>query len=445
MVWLINFLILLVVAFFDDKTCREVMGYLYIIQYISFISYIYYATDKKINIKYFFTPTFLTLSYVSLTFGFAALYLNAELGFLTKFVTIYKNSPSFKLVNFYFLICNFILFFIYFKNFKKNKFLINKFQINRNLIKKNTFIVAFIVFFLFSFIQLDASIFGGNGDLSFVPKFLSCIVITFYLSAKRFKYRLLVYGLLLCVFLASNFDSKREIMFLLIAILYVEFLLNDLHINLSIKNILFFILGGSLFMSIIIVASIFRGYGSFKVNTIYDAFVLIPEYIKSDFFLDAIGENLELNYSYGNALNAADLFLEGKTRLLYGETVAKALFVPLPKSIFEYKPRSIVEIYSPLINNGTGEIQPVVIYSEFLWNFSIIFFIPLYMFFWFSEKIYKDILFQVKKNRLSLLLLLELFYITTILQFVRGSGLDLFVVYIIICLPFAFLFKTVNN
>lgn len=445
MIWLFNIILIVFFIFLDNDTSRELAGYFYFVQYISFIVSIYLRTSNSINILYLFTPTFISITYISFTFGLAAIYLNAELGFLQKFVIIYHNIYNFKFINAYFLFCNILLFYIFYINFRKIKVLLISNIKPRKLITFTTLVVSIIIFIIFSFIDLDAGLFGGQGSLSLVPKFISSIIIALFLSSSKTKFRYIYYILLIGIFLASNFESKREIFFLIIVILFIEFYYNSINIRFQIKTVATTLATGLLALSIIISASIARGYGDFKIDSPLDALALVPEYIKSDFFLDAIGENLELNYAYGNALNAADLYLIGETELLYGETFAKVLFVPLPRSIFDYKPRSIVEIYSPLINGGTGEIQPVIIYSELLWNFSILFFIPLFIIFWFSDRIYIKLIKVLKDNTIATLTIIRLFFIGTFLQFVRGSGIDLVVVYLLIGVPFAFLFETLNK
>ena len=446
MIWLINLIIFILLFIVEREVAQSIMGYLYLIQYASFIYYIINKFKKNLKTVYFFSPSFITLSYICLTFGFAAIYLNNGHGNLYKFNLIYFNSNSFTIANFYFLLCNFIVFIVYIlklNNYSKYVFVD---KLKNSVISKKTLYLAIVIFFIFTEVELDASLFGGNGSLSFVPKFVSVIVITFYFSKTKNKYRYLIYLFFLAMFLISSFDSKREIIFLLITIIFIEFSFNKRKVTFSLINTFWSFLILFFFLGIILISSVMRGYGSYEVDSIQSAIEKVPQYIGSDIFLDSFGENLELNYSYGNALNAADIFLEGKQELLYGETFLKAFLVPIPKSIVDFRASSMMSLYSPMINYGSGEIQPVVLYSELLWNFGILFFLPLIIIFYCAENIFTLIIKHFSSNhKFNFKILICIFICGVFLQFIRGSGLDLLTVYIIFALPFAKLITFINN
>lgn len=425
----------------DDDFVYNSMGYIYLMQYAFMFLKIYKKFDK--NILIFFSPSFLTLSYICLTFGFGALYLSGYHGRIYSFVEIYYKIANFRGVNIFFLICNFIVFQIYIYNLKVNKYIFNV-KPQKEILNLPIVIVSLILIILFSFIDFDLSFLGGTGSASIVPKFISSIALCLFLSSRKISFRFLVYVVILATFLITNFQSKREIIFLMVSIIFIELLYNPIKISFSMKNVIFGIFGIFIFFNIIVVSSIMRGYGSYEVENASDAIYKVPEYIQSEFFVDLIGENFEINYSYGNALNATDIIIETNQDILYGETFLKALFLVIPRSVVE-KPRSMIQIYSPMINQGSDEVQPVIIYTELLWNFGYFFFIPLIIIFALFEKMYYSMIKRLQRREMSIILFLFIYCYSIFMQFVRGSGLDLLFLYLLLSLPFILLLNLVKK
>ena len=227
----------------------------------------------------------------------------------------------------------------------------------------------------------------------------------------------------------------------------IENIYNPIIIKLNFKTSLKIIFSASIFLFFILASSIHRGYGDFNTKNILDAIKFIPDYAATDIFVDAAGENLELNFVYTNAINATDLFITGEQELLYGETFIKALFVPIPRSLFGYKPRALIKIYSPKVDiPGVKEVtSPVVVYVEFFWNFGLLFFVFLFIMIYYMDKIHFYAIRRIKEKGLSFYTLLIVFWYTINIQFIRGSGLDLLFLYIIVGIPFAYVLIKFNK
>ncbi|CAA7193895.1 hypothetical protein [Chryseobacterium potabilaquae] len=443
--FIVNLLILIIVFILRDEELRNVMGFIYLFQYGWFI-YLTNKTNKYKVLTQYLKPSFLIVTYVCINCGIGSFTLDGEYGILKHMIRIFNTAENFNLANAYLLFCNYIVYEVgnYF-TYKYRKFNFEK-SYEKLKIKKSVLVLAILVFLIFSFIEFDLSFVGGVGSFSYLPKVVSFIFILIYLSSNKVNFRIIYYFISLIVFALVSYESKREIIFILVIVVFIENVYNPIKFSINLKSILLGTFAFSVFFFFIIVSSINRGYGSYDTNNIIDAVKYIPDYVSSDLFKDAVAENFEVNAVYGNALNAADLYMSDKQETLYGETFLKALFVPIPRQVFDYKPDSMIQLYSPLVYTGKDFYItfPVLVYSELLWNFGIFFFIGLILIVYVLEKIFYSNYFNLNK-KLSLKLILGLVVYTIFLQFVRGSGLDILVTYVIISIPFISLFITVNR
>lgn len=429
---------ILTVFLLESSTLRSVVGYLYLGQYLSFILLTNKANVQK-KLTPYLKPSFLIVTYICLYFGLGSLYLNAGHGLFREMVFIYESATNFALINVFFLLCNEIVFEIGKRVQKKyNNQVVNR-RILSSRINIVTVCLSVVTFILFSAVELDFAFLGGQGSFSYIPKLVSAIFLLLYLSFNRIRLRYIYYLILLLAFAYTSFESKREIIFVFILIVYIENLYNQISFKINLKSFLIGFAGVSVFTFFILISSINRGYGGYNPNNIFDAIEYVPDYVSSDIFLDALGDNFELNVVYGNALNSADIYLSGKQETLYGESFFKAIFAPIPRTVFDYKPRSMIQIYSPMVNDGhsVDVSYPVIIYSELLWNFGLFSLLGLVFLIYIIEISYQEGLRKIKNNILNNSTVLGLTFYAIFMQFIRGSGLDLLLIYL--CLAFLFI------
>lgn len=441
-----HLLLILFLIALDAESARALIGYLYLLQFLFFI----YITNKKNSTKKltpYLKPSFLIITYVCLYFGLGSIYLNGKHGLFQEMVSIYFRVEHFKLINAIFIISNYIVFTI--GVIIENRYNGLKIKSTNNKLNKNykasitgiTIFFCLIMFLFFSLVDLDLALIGGVGSFSYIPKVVASIFIFIYLASNKNRFRIFIYVFFLVFFAIISYESKREIIFIIALIVFIENLFNPIKFQLNFRSASFFLFGFVIFIFFILTSSIRRGYGNYNADDILSSVKYIPDYIQSDIFLDAIGDNFELNVVYGNALNSANMHLKGDQDLLMGETFIKVFFLPLPQTIFNYKPRSMIQIYSPMVFINTNKYVtfPVVIYSELLWNFGALFFIFLILIVVFIEVIFHDMLIKFYKYGLSFNTIIVLLGYTIIMQFIRGSGFDLLVLYVIVSIPFIFL------
>ena len=256
--------------------------------------------------------------------------------------------------------------------------------------------------------------------------------------------RLSIYAVLIVITAVGSVGSKRELFFTLIGILMVEMVFNNRKIKLTLRNIIVSVVAVALAVFYILTASITRGYGSFGVESFSEAIDYVPMYAQSETFNVVVGNNFETPYHYASSTIACDYVLSGKMSLLYGSSFLKVLFIPIPRSVFNYKPQKMVDAftwaYDPFFREMGGS-YPVSAYSEFLANFHILGIAFLVLFFLGFQKLYIKTMRGAQDGKVSYIYLVPFYAL--FLHFVRGSGLESLIIYSILAFASMFMAKGV--
>lgn len=437
---IINIILAVLSLFFSEKLIIDFGYWLYLIQFIIFF---FFGLNTKNNFLYFFSPSFLTITYLGLNFFMGHYVVSNNLGLTDKYFNQFVKFQSVNFITFYFLLCNLIVFLsIPLKKMRKYQYDKNKL----NKVSKNTTLVFSLLFFMIivSFIYIDLSFIGGGGNFNYVYKLSSAIILMFLIKHYGLKKRVLFYLLFLLIFVLSSFESKREIIYVLILILIVESFRYRINFNLSIKKLILYFCSFFLLFEIIIVSSIMRGYGNYNIDNPVDAISYSFDYLQSDFAKDVLVENFELSAVYGSSSIAVNYVYSDEVGLLYGSTFLKFLFIPIPRSILPNKPKSMVKIYTDKFDpkfSSIGGTNPIIIYSELFWNFSLFGFFFLYIIYYFFNRAFLKLYDLLVYNNISLKGVFILYMYVTFIQFVRGSGFDLWLLYALLSLPFLLIVK----
>ena len=216
---------------------------------------------------------------------------------------------------------------------------------------------------------MDLALLGGGSNYAYAIKLGVAIIIC--LSIRHLTVwwkRIFLYLIIVIPFLVANYESKREIIFVLLIFFLMELSKRKPNLNLSFKNIIFGLALGLIFSGLILTASILRGYGGYKIENPLSAIKYLPDYINSDFIYKGLAINFELSTTYGNSSNAIDYIYKKEVDYLYGSTFFKVFFLPIPRRVFPNKPESMVNIYTKKFAPEyykIGSTRPIVIYSEF--------------------------------------------------------------------------------
>lgn len=316
----------------------------------------------------------------------------------------------------------------YFQRKMKGIFQSRQIEINRPLMFSGLILAPFFFF------SLDLDLLGGQGDLSIIPKTIVGIFII--ISSQRIEkkfIRWLIYLSLIIGFATFSIDDKREAIFLIFPIIYLE--LARKKINMTPIFIFWFLCIIASLLGLVLIMSVARGYGEFGIfTTLTDAIPFVKEYIKSDSFIPGFFANIEVNYFFFHALNSIELVINDPQNVSFGSTIVKPLFILIPRSIAEWKPDSIIGLYTSLHSpdiRAIGGSWPISVFSEIFWNFY--FSAPLFVIIFslglvkFQAAMLKS-LYVNDNYKLAFLL----FCYMNLITLARGSGFDQYVVFIIL-------------
>ncbi|WP_419870098.1 hypothetical protein [Chryseobacterium sp. CT-SW4] len=436
-----TFICVLIVLFSSRRFLDSSLSFIYLIQLGAFVT----TTLKQTNNRFFiFSPSFITLLYLNLNFILGHYTVSSGFGMSSRYFDAYIKYTNLNFISAFILICNLLVYLSL--NFKKLRRAANV-STNKAINVKNNFIYTLLaIIFALNFITIDLSFLGGNGDFTYIFKLTTAALVVYLSSFKKGKLKYLLYLVLLLLFLIGNYDSKREIMYVLILIIFVEVIQNKINIHIKIKHLL---LGSLIFIGfiyIVLVSSILRGYGNFNVKSPIDAFGYVSEYIKADYISDALTENFELNTVYGNGTNAINYVYNDEVPLLYGTTFIKFLFIPIPRSIYPDKPESMINVYTSKFApefRSIGGSYPVIVYSEAMWNFHIFGWIIIYFLFYIINMMYVKLIKLLQSHKLNMTLMYLLFMYITLIQFVRGSGFEMWFLYGLLSLPLSVIYVVI--
>jgi hypothetical protein len=252
---------------------------------------------------------------------------------------------------------------------------------------------------------------------------------------------LFLYIATILIFALSAAHNKRDAIFLLLPILLLESTEFNIRFN---PRIIFFTTLGSLAVGyLIIVLSIIRGYGEFKPKNFLDACKYVPDYVKSDYFIPSFMNNIEASYAYLHSNRAIEYIINNPNEIVHGKTLIKPLFAFIPRKFFPSKPESIIHLYTNTFSKefrAQGGSWPISFQSEMFWNFHFFGIVFCALFFFIFNSVYLNILNIItSKNIINFIPLLYGYQL--ILTLVRGSGMDLFMVYFIFSSIFFFVLK----
>jgi len=392
---------------------------------------------KKINYIYLLSPSFLILTYISLSLFLGQYVVIRQIDFHTTYYDLFVHYSSVKLITIYFLLSGLVVFLSI--PVKQENLELIKFQSNKKGLSQGKILLLLGVIFLLSFASFSLRVIGGGDNFIYPVKLGLAIIIVFhtYLLKNRFKY--FVYIVLIALFVSLHYESKREIIFLFFLIAFFEILKRSKQLKFRLKEIFIGVFITSCLVYLIVVSSIMRGYGGFNVSSPLDASYHVVEYLQSDYVGKALAINFEISTVYGNSSNAVDYIVKDEVDYLYGSTFLKFLFLPIPRSLFPEKPQSMVNIYTKQFApdlHAIGSTRPIIIYSEVLWNFSIFGLMFLYFMINFFNRVYLKMIYQIGKRDLKVMTVFYIFMYITIIQFIRGAGFELWLLYALVQLPF---------
>ncbi len=428
----ILFLYSFVPFFLSHDNAISFSCYNYTIYQLLLFSIVYSLKGFYKNV-FIFSPSFIAVTYINLNFLIGSIVFQKGLVFKSLLIP-YRDWNHSNLVMAYFNVANFVIilsFFLVSKISFKSKL--------KSICDLRKFSSGFIyftgIFFIvfFSIFDLKLGFLGGDGSFSEVPKTIGAILLIVNIFKNpNVKKRIPLYFLLLFCFSVISWEDKRDAIFLLLPIILLESTKFKLKINF--KKIILTTVSVFLIFYLIIVMSITRGYGGYKANDFIEASGYVTDYITSSFFIPAFMNNLEISYTYLHSNNAIEKIIEHPELKTYGETIIKPIFMFIPRSIMKNKPQSIIHHYTYGFSKEyreKGGSWTISIQSEMFWNFSFFGVLIGAFFFYVFNVIYRHVIELININNIINFIPLLYFYEALLILF-RGSGIDMFLIFMII-------------
>lgn len=384
--------------------------------------------DMKDKRAYFFSPAFISILY---------LYINFTLGELLFYNGIFMLAPdkseyystwdSLDRNTFIYNLSSFLIVLSYL-NAKPLK--LKDSGLKRIPLVNGVTCLLFLLFILLSKIDIL---------IQLLP-FFSILFIG--LSSKvKSPVRFIAYLLVVALIVSLNPDNKRESIFLLYPIAFIEVLRIKV---IKLKYIFYAIGGGALIFVAIIIMSIMRAE---MAGDFISSISMVATYITSDGALSLIADNFEISWCYINSFQSMEFINDDSTLLGYGISYLKPLFWPISRDVWPDKPESTMLLYTAVYDKARkidGLSLPIPIVSDLYWHFKY-FAIPfVYFIHYWLNNIYKSGLRVIRdnlnNNDLCTGEFKGLYFMFIFLLLMRGCGLDLYLIYVIV---FYILFKTV--
>lgn len=281
-------------------------------------------------------------------------------------------------------------------------------------------ILAFVFLVVIAFVGFDASLIGGSGDIRIVPFMLFSIV---FLSDKSSS-KGFILKLMLILMLASTFafESKREFAFLAYMLLIIYRVRYG-----SIKVGFFKIVSlMSVSVGLIMAFTIFRGYGAYNLTSPRDFVFAMGDLISSEMSWEFIASILEIKSSYFYTIYPIASIIDESFVDWSMMSIIKPLYI-IPGLIGIERPESFSTMFTMWYNRSFwlrgGSLPPGII-AEYFFVFRYAgIFIASFIIIGMVK------LFTYMINSKGVLVNTGIFGLSFIVFYLRGSGLDMFVIY----------------
>ncbi|ARR45714.1 hypothetical protein CAY59_15955 [Vibrio campbellii] len=393
------------------------------------------------RIEYFcslFLPSIVMFFFLGISFALGAYLVPRGIGFLTDYyitsITAAENYGV--IVSFYMNVFN-ILFFFSIRYIEMCRGIKNVVRVKNRKVSKYKIVLAYLLLLL---VSKEDFFFQFGCQVGLIIYILYSVV-----DSKGYTKYYIALAIILTM-LSSNYDNKREILIVLMSVVFLFSVKGRWKfVFFSRRMIGYFLILGFL-LSLILAASILRGYGELEVNGVLSAIYFIPQYIKMDIFMDSVVDNFEISHTYPSSILPVEYILDGKLDILFGLTIIKPLFLLVPRSVWEGKPDSIIytftEAHSPGLFTHYGVSIPISLPGELFVNFHILALLVFILVIFLFNKLYMLSIYQYSGDVKKMVCMSAsmLFFIL-----VRGSGLDLYVMTLLCAIFPIFLFNIGNN
>jgi len=228
---------------------------------------------------------------------------------------------------------------------------------------------------------------------------------------------------LLLLFAATEYLNRRVALLLGLSIIFLEAAYLP-HLRLTGRRVIACVVVLVLAIVLQMTMTVARGLDGFK-GSYWQTFGYMDRFVTLD---NAAAYSLKTTegpvvFWHGN--NAIHYVLEDPSLLCYGSTLAKVLFVPVPRSVWPDKPQSMVHIYTSRWNpafRARGGSTGINLYAEYFWNFHVFGIFCVVPIFYVLNRCFFFYLSRVRIGTVWSFVFLAVGY-NSLLMYARGHGL----------------------
>lgn len=389
---------------------------------------IWLGTRSRDALAYFFAPGSLSVLYVDLTFAIGSLAYREGMVLNTADVGAYARWELLHWVTAFFLVANGTILLV--QELATSSRAANISAPLRLKADPAVLTSGLLLLAVGTALRIGAD--AAPAVLTTVPTLLGAAAVSYGIRSESVSRRLLVYTMLLGVFAALFYQDKRVVVSLFILVAFLEAVAGSIG-RVTIKHALLGSVAVAVLAVSIIVMSITRGYGNYGVENPVVAALYLRDYVGEEQFARYFFNNIEVSYSYFHSVNAVEVASREPEVRTWGATLARALFVVTPSSIVS-KPPSILDSYTARYDRARrreGKSSPVVVQSEMYWNFGVAGLGVLAVLYYIAQALYLRLVNLVRRSQSGAGVVASLAAYACFPFYVRGSGLDIFVMYAI--------------
>ncbi len=394
--------------------------YVYLIHYLLFLPFFFTARDRC---AFLFSPSFLIISYVCASFIIGGFAFSHGFVLARRDIMDFCRWSHFSGPTAYFMICNLCAALAYFLARTRSA----GSHSNRTGGSLRSYapqlIAGGILFGAFSFVRIGLGFLGGNGNFAVYPRLFGALVICIALAKSRWRYRIVIYAGLLLLFAATQYSNRRVILLLGLSVIFLEAAhLQDL--RLSLRRVLTCVVILVLAMVLQVTMTIARGTAGFK-GSYWQTFASIEKFVGLDNVIAYSLKQTEGPTTFFHSNNALNYVLDDPSLLCYGSTLAKVLFIVVPRSVWANKPKSMVDIYTTRWDPAWRQMgcsTGINVYAEYFWNFHVFGVLCTILIFYLLNRAFFFYLSALRTGNIWSFVFLAAGY-SSVLMYARGHGL----------------------
>jgi hypothetical protein len=394
--------------------------YFYLVHYLLFLPFFITARDRC---AFLFSPSFLVITYVCISFVLGGFAFSKGYVLLPRNLVDFHRWSQFNAATAYFLACDILAAVAYFLARRRETGLSLCFRGRSLGLYTPQLIAGGILFLVFSSVSIGLGMLGGNGDFSIGPRTFGFLVVSVVLTKARWRYRFLAYVGLLMLLAASEYDDRRVVLLLALSVIFME-VAHLPHVRLSFRHALVCAIVLAVAVVFQMTMTIARGLEGFQ-GPYWQTFGQLDRFVSVKNAAAYSLKQTEGPTTFFHSNNAIGYVLDDPSLLRYGSTLAKTLFILVPRPLWPEKPKSMVDIYTYRWNptwRMRGCSTGINVYAEYFWNFHVFGILCILPIFYFFNRAFFFYLHRLRAGDVWPYVYIGVGY-NSLLMYARGHGL----------------------